>query len=150
MKSIAKWLAAVGVVVLVFLTQGPQIDQDVSAQMRKPVTVTRIYTGADGLSHAEEIEMKMVGDGSGSEMMKVTGMQFRRSPANSFSDWHPGPRRQFVITLSGRGEVEVSGGKKVALQPGHINLIEDTTGKGHITRGVGTEDRVFLFLPLPD
>ena len=31
-----------------------------------------------------------------------------------------------------------------------INLIEDTTGKGHITKGVGTEDRVSLWLPLAD
>ena len=52
--------------------------------------------------------------------------------------------------LSGRGEVEVAGGKKISLEPGHIDLVEDTTGKGHITRSMGTEDRVTLTLPLAD
>ena len=83
-------------------------------------------------------------------MMPVTGAELHRQPANTFVDWHPGPRRQYVITLSGRGEIEVAGGKKIPLGPGQINLIEDTTGKGHITKGVGAEDRVTLWLPLVD
>lgn len=29
-------------------------------------------------------------------------------------------------------------------------LAEDTTGKGHITRGIGTEERLSLFIPLPE
>src|SRR5256886_9663951 len=48
------------------------------------------------------------------------------------SDWHTAPRRQYVITLSGQGELEVAGGKKIPVGPGHIELVEDTTGKGHI------------------
>jgi quercetin dioxygenase-like cupin family protein len=130
-----------------------QTDQDVAvAQARKPIMVTRIYTGSDGLSHAEEFEMKLTASGAAgtSEMIKATGVQFRRTPAGTFSDWHVGPRRQYVMTLSGRGEVEVAGGKKVSLEPGRIELIEDTTGKGHTTRVVGTEDRVSIAIPLAD
>jgi hypothetical protein len=55
-----------------------------------------------------------------------------------------------VITLSGYGEVEVAGGKKIHLEPGHIDLVEDLTGKGHITRTTGTEEQVTLTLPLSD
>jgi quercetin dioxygenase-like cupin family protein len=66
------------------------------------------------------------------------------------SDWHTAPRRQYVITLSGRGELEVAGGIKIPVEPGHIELVEDTTGKGHITRVVGTEDRVTLQIPISD
>jgi hypothetical protein len=44
----------------------------------------------------------------------------------------------------------VSGGKKIPVEPGHIELVEDTTGKGHITRVIGTEDRVTLQLPVSD
>jgi hypothetical protein len=55
-----------------------------------------------------------------------------------------------VITLSGRGEIEVAGGKKISLEPGHIELIEDTTGKGHITRVVGAEERVTLLIPIAE
>jgi len=53
-----------------------------------------------------------------------------------------------VITLSGNSEVEVSGGVHVAAGPGHINLIEDTTGKGHTTRVLGTQICVTATVPL--
>lgn len=55
-----------------------------------------------------------------------------------------------MITLRGRGELEVANGQKVPVGPGHINLIEDTTGKGHITRNFGPDDRVVLTIPLED
>ena len=53
-----------------------------------------------------------------------------------------------MITLTGRAELELSGGQKIQAGPGHINLIEDTTGKGHITRNL--EDRVVVTIPLTD
>jgi len=125
---------------------------DVGAQGRAPVKVTRIFTGPDGQTHAEEVDMKLAPSGGEelSEMIKVTGLQFRRTPPNYFVDWHHAPRRQYVITLSGRGEIEIADGKKVMLGPGHILLAEDLTGTGHISRGVGTEDRISLFIPLAD
>jgi hypothetical protein len=126
-------------------------DDTLSAQRRKPIKITRIFTGPDGQTHTEELEARLSGAGSGSElseMIKVTGLQFRRTTPNYFVDWHTAPQRQYVITLSGRGEVELQGGKKIPLEPGHILLAEDTTGKGHISRGVGTEDRISLFVPL--
>jgi hypothetical protein len=116
------------------------------AQTRKPILITRIYTGADGLTHAEQIELKA--NGGVSEMIKATGVQFSSRPAAPPSDWHPGPARQYVITLSGRAELELGDGKKVAVGPGQIDLIEDTTGKGHITRNL--EDRIVATIPLAE
>ena len=55
-----------------------------------------------------------------------------------------------MITLAGNSDVEVAGGVRVAPGPGHINLIEDTTGKGHITRNFGPEDRIVLTIPLAE
>ena len=138
-------------------------DRDVArAQTRKPVVITRIYTGPDGLAHAEDVELKLSARGI-SDMLKATGAEFSVRPptaganpnnkaASSATDpgWHTGPARQFVITLSGNSEVEVSGGVHVAAGPGHINLIEDTTGKGHITRNFGPDDRIVLTIPLAD
>ena len=149
MRSTARRLAVVALVGLFVLLWRAQTHRDlVVAQTGKPIMATRIYTGPDGQSHSEEYQMKL--SGNASEMMKASGVQFRRTPAGTFSDWHVGPRRQYVITLSGRGEIEVAGGKKISMGPGHINLIEDTTGKGHTTRVVGTEDRVTIAIPLPD
>jgi quercetin dioxygenase-like cupin family protein len=122
-------------------------DRDVaSAQTRKPIMMTRIYTGADGLSHSEQIEMKLTPNGTSA--MKATGVEFSSRPAAPAGDWHTGPRRQFVITLSGRAELEVAGGKKVPIGPGNINLIEDTTGKGHITHNI--DDRIVVTIPLAE
>lgn len=124
----------------------------VLAETHKPVMITHLYTGPDNQTHAEEVELKFT-PGSPAEaakMMQVTGAEMHRTAGGSVDDWHRAPRRQYVITLSGHGEVEVAGGKKVSMGPGHIDLVEDTTGKGHITKVVGTEDRVTLQLPLAD
>ncbi len=132
------------------------------AQARKTVVITRIFTGPDGLAHAEDVELALNARGA-TEMLKATGAEFsvRAPTAGARPDnaavatasdpgWHTGPARQFVITLSGRSEIEVSGGVRIAGTPGHINLIEDTTGKGHITRNFGPEDRIALTIPLAD
>jgi len=116
-------------------------------QARKPIMMTRIFTGPDGLSHSEEVPMKFA-NGGATEMMKATGVEFSRRPPAPASDWHVGPRRQFVITLAGNAELTVANGQKVKVTPGHINLIEDTTGKGHITHNVGPDDRIVVTIPL--
>ena len=149
MRSITRPVVFVALAVSFSLMWMSHTDQDVViAQRRKPIMMTRIYTGADGQSHAEEMEMKLTGNAT--EMINATGVEFSRRPPGSSNEWHTGPRRQFVITLSGRGEIEVAGGKKIAVGPGHINLIEDTTGKGHITRNLGPEDRIAITIPLAD
>ena len=136
------------------LVWSARTDHDVVvAQHRAPVVVTRIYTGPDGQTHAEDIDVKLMPGGGSTELseaLKVSGVQFRRQAPNYFQDWHPAPRRQYVITLSGRGEIELTGGKKITLGPGHILLAEDLTGKGHISRGVSTEDRISVVIPLAD
>ena len=150
MSSIVRPLVMVALVGVFLLAWAAQTDHDVvGAQTRKPIMVTRIFTGPDGQSHSEEVELKIT-NGNASELIKATGVQFRRTPPGSFSDWHVGPRRQFVITLSGRGEVEVAGGKKIVAEPGRIELIEDTTGKGHTTRVTSKDDRITLSIPLAD
>ena len=124
----------------------------VMAQSHKPFFITRIYTGPDHQTHAEQVELKFT-SGSPNEvsrMLEVTGAELHRAAGGNVEDWHRAPRRQYVITISGRGEIEVADGKKISTGPGDIHLVEDTTGKGHITRVIGTDDRVSLQLPLAD
>jgi quercetin dioxygenase-like cupin family protein len=145
MKS--RLLTGIALVAAFYLGWSVRADRDVaSAQTRKPIMMTRIYTGPDGLSHSELIEMKLTPNGTSA--MKATGVEFSSRPAAPAGDWHTGPRRQFVITLSGRAELEVAGGKKVPIGPGNINLIEDTTGKGHITHNI--DDRIVVTIPLAE
>ena len=152
----ARWIRRTMMPVIVvglMAVAGTPTSEDLGAQGRKRVTATRIFTGADGQTHAEEIEVPLKsrgGLGELSEPYKVTGLEFRRTPSGYLYDWHTAPRRQFVVTLSGRGEIELVGGKKIPLEPGHILLAEDLTGKGHISRGVGAEERISLFIHLAE
>jgi quercetin dioxygenase-like cupin family protein len=149
MKPTLICLIAAGLLGLVALVADAQTS---GAHKHQSVVITRLYTGPDGQTHAEEIEAKFT-PGSGNDVFKMlttAGAELHRAPAGRVSDWHTAPRRQYVITLSGHGELEVAGGKKIAVGPGHIELVEDTTGKGHITRVTGTEERVTLQLPLTD
>jgi hypothetical protein len=110
----------------------------------KPFMITRIYNGPDNVAHSEEVELNFTKEVS--KMLPIIGAELHRGAPGRVSDWHQGPSRRYVITMSGRGELEVANGKKIPVGPGHIELIEDTTGKGHITRVVGDEDRVTLHL----
>jgi quercetin dioxygenase-like cupin family protein len=124
----------------------------IGAQTHMPLFMTRLYTGADNQTHAEQVELKFM-PGTTSEvskMMQVASAELHRGAAGSVEDWHRAPRRQYVITLSGRGELEVAEGKKIPVGPGNILLVEDTAGKGHITKVIGTEDRVTIQIPLAD
>ena len=145
----SRLLTGLALVAAFFLGWSVRGDRDVALAQTapKPIMMTRIYTGTDGLSHSERVPMKFARGGV-TEMMKATGAEFSSRPAAPAGDWHTGPRRQFVITLSGRAELEVANGQKVPIEPGNINLIEDTTGKGHITHNIA--DRIVVTIPLED
>jgi quercetin dioxygenase-like cupin family protein len=130
-----------------------QTASGAAAQNHKPVKMTRLYTGPDGQTHAEEIEVKFAPTASGNDVFKLmanSGATLNRAPPGRVADWHTAPRRQYVITLSGHGQVELIDGTKIDLGPGSIDLAEDLTGKGHITRTIGNEDRVTIAIPVTD
>jgi len=125
----------------------------IAAQKPAMTTVTRLFTGVDGESHAEDAQVvwrtaKLRAELSESASVKVTNAQFLRWPRGFVWEGHPASKRQYVIVVSGRGEVDLAGGNKVRLEPGRVLLAEDTTGKGHITRVGPDEDLVMLLVPL--
>jgi quercetin dioxygenase-like cupin family protein len=125
----------------------------VAAQKSAETRITRLYTGADGQSHAEDVTVawrtaKLRAELSESEPVNVSRAQFLRWPRGFVWEGHPASKRQYVVVISGRGEVDVAGGKKVMLAPGRILLAEDVTGKGHVTRVGADEDLVMLLVPL--
>ena len=113
--------------------------------------ITRIYTGDDGQSHFEDMDMPLIdqGDiGSLSDEVKATCVIFRHTPGNYNFDWHNAPRRQYVVMLEGNVEIEIGDGTKRILNAGDILLAEDTTGQGHISRSVNGQPRKSLFICL--
>ena len=124
-----------------------------TAAERTPVKITRMFTGPDGKTHAEEIEIPLGqprGASERSEPISFTNAQFVRTSTAHDLDWHTAPRRQYVITVSGESEVVIGDGTRIRLYPGHIMLAEDTTGQGHLSKAVGDKDRISLFLPLAE
>jgi hypothetical protein len=149
----ARRAAAAGVMIAVVWAGGTATQPETAvAQQRRPVVVTRVYTGADGRSHAERLDVKMVPGGDraeSSESIAVTGMRIRRTPPG-YVFKGTAPRRLYVVTLSGRAEIDLADGEKVVLDRDNIVLLEDTTGQGRVLRDVGPEDRVSIQLALPD
>ena len=65
----------VAVACFVVLSRGTTDRDAAIAQGPKPVVNTRIYTGPDGLAHAEDVELKLNSRGA-TEMLKATGAEF--------------------------------------------------------------------------
>jgi hypothetical protein len=117
------------------------------------VRVTRIYTGDDGQSHFEDLDVPLeeaAGDNRLSDLVPLQGVMFRSTRAGSTLDYHPAPRRQFVVTLTGRVEVGCGDGTIRVFGPGDIMLADDLTGQGHTSVQHGDEERTSLFLVLDD
>lgn len=106
----------------------------------------RLYTGADGQSHVEPIDIEKKADWL--KGLPTTQISFRIWPKGEFLDWHPAPRRQFVIILSGQLEIGCGDGTTQVFGPGDARLVEDTTGKGHTTRVIGHEPCLTATVPL--
>jgi hypothetical protein len=113
--------------------------------------VTRVYTGDDGESHLEDLEVPLVPGpyGAISRWVDVTGLAFRENPDGLDIDFHVAPRRQFVVTLYGAVEIDCGNGEVARMGAGDILLAEDTSGKGHISRDVEGPRRS-LFIPVAD
>jgi hypothetical protein len=105
-----------------------------------------LYTGSDGQSHVEKIDYKAQPDWV--KGIPTTQITFSEWHVGRFLDWHPAPRRQFVIILSGQLEIGCGDGSKQVFGPGDARLVEDTTGKGHTSRQVGNEPCVTATIPL--
>ncbi|MFV0307770.1 MAG: hypothetical protein ACK5OX_08505 [Desertimonas sp.] len=115
--------------------------------------VTRIYTGDDGRSHFEQLDVELHDLGARgriSDTWLATGVEFRTVDGDYSLDLHTAPRRQLVVNLSGAVELEVGSGERRICGPGTIVMAEDTTGEGHRSRNVGGEPRRCLFIHLAD
>jgi len=121
----------------------------VLAQSRRPYTMQLLYTGPDGFAYVKDIEVAARPNGV-ADLFPVAGEEVHRTPAGFSIGWHVEKRRQYLITLSGSGEIDIAGGKKIILTPGSILLVENTTGKGHMTRTLGNKPWVSLWMPLKD
>ena len=131
-------------------------NQDKDTQAAQLLTgsamkVTRIYADKDGESRFAELDIPLQDAGEIgvlSELFPVKGIIFRETDSDYNYTWHNAPCRQFVLMLQGSVEIEVSTGTRRSFHSGDILLVEDTTGRGHISRAVNGQPRKSVFVTL--
>ena len=111
--------------------------------------LVRLYAGDDGQSHFEDLDF---GTWPAEWDLNLANarISFARpgEPGHPyFSSWHPEPRRQYLIIMTGQMEVTVGDGSVRVLNPGDVLFAEDLTGQGHEIRGLG--DQPFLRVTIP-
>jgi hypothetical protein len=105
--------------------------------------VVRIYSTPDGGSRVEEITISP--DAKPVPVTRMTAGAYRGSGVRA-PDWHNAPRKQFAINMTGQLEVELTDGTRRKIGSDLV-FLEDTTGKGHVTRPLGPITNVFLHVP---
>ena len=60
-----------------------------------------------------------------------------RLPVGWDGSWHPTPVRQLIVCLTGQFEMTVGSGQSRRFGPGEMVVLEDTRGRGHVTKVVG-------------
>ncbi len=115
--------------------------------------VTRIFSGDDGQSHFEDLDLplRVTAAGAMSSAIPLTSMFVRSTEEAGPATWdyHVAPRRQFALHLVGVTEIEVGDGTTRRFGPGDLLLADDLTGQGHISREI-EGPRLQVFAQLPD
>ena len=113
--------------------------------------VHNLYTDASGQSHFRDIEIEWVEKGRAGKLSKrlpATGIIFREVQPDYDLDWHPAPRRQYIINLDAGVELTASDGVSRKIGAGEVILVEDTSGKGHLSKSINNQMRHSIFVPI--
>jgi hypothetical protein len=73
---------------------------------------------------------------------------FRETPPAHYLDWHPAPWRQYIINLDKGVQSTVSDGETRVIGVGEVLLVEDTTGKGHLSQAINDKLRHAVFVSI--
>jgi quercetin dioxygenase-like cupin family protein len=119
-----------------------------------PLAYTHVYADSAGISHFRDESFDFRSSRPGGPVSHALGtgpgaMLLRLKPG-AVEDWHNAPRAWYLIVVQGMSEVTASDGEKRRFGPGSIVLLDDTTGRGHQTRTVGTIDHVAAVVPIAD
>lgn len=113
--------------------------------------IHNLYADDDGETHWRDIEVEWVETRNFSKLsarLPATGLIFRQTSADYDLDWHPAPRRQYIVNLDGGVKITASDGEVREIGAGEVILVEDTSGKGHLSQSIGGKMRHSLFIPI--
>src|SRR6202035_1776283 len=112
--------------------------------------IHNLYTDASGQSHFRDIEIEWAEEGRAGKLSRrlpATGIIFREVQPDYDLDWHPAPRRQYIINLDAGVKITASDGEARIIKAGEVILVEDTSGKGHLSQAVEGKIRNCIFVP---
>jgi hypothetical protein len=130
---------------------GPQPADIHHTSQRRSMKIHNLYVDDKGESHWRDIEVEYTESGRGGKLsprLPATGIIFREVPPDYDLDWHPAPRRQYIINLDAGVEITASDGQKRRIGAGEVVLVEDTWGKGHLSKAVDGKLRNCIFVPV--
>jgi hypothetical protein len=113
--------------------------------------IHNLYTDDKGESHFRDIEVEWAEERRGSKLSKrlpANGIIFRQSKAEHDIDWHPAPRRQYIVNLDAGVEITASDGEARFIKAGEVILVEDISGKGHLSKHLEGKIRHSIFIPV--
>jgi hypothetical protein len=113
--------------------------------------IHNLYVDAQGETHFRDIEVEWIEEnraGKLSRRLPATGIIFRQTGGDYDLDWHPAPRRQYIINLDDGVQITASDGESRVIGAGEVVLVEDVTGKGHLSRAVNAQMRHSIFVPI--
>ena len=113
--------------------------------------IHRLYPDKDGETHWEDVEVEFAEASRAGRLSKripATGIIFREVPPDYDLDWHPAPRRQYIINLVGGVQLTASDGEARIIDAGEVILVEDISGKGHLSKSVEQKLRYSIFVAI--
>ena len=113
--------------------------------------IHNLYSDESGISHFRDLKVEWVNDLPGGRMsarQHATGVIFRQTPGEYDLDWHTVPRRQYIVNLDAAVEITAGDGETRIIGAGEVLLMEDTNGKGHLSKAVAGQVRHSIFITL--
>ena len=111
--------------------------------------IHNLYVDEQGESHFRDIDVQWVEERQHSKLsarLPANGIIFRETAGDYDLDWHPAPRRQYIINLDGGVQITASDGESRVIGAGEVLLVEDVTGNGHLSKSVGGKMRHSIFV----
>ncbi|MSP04641.1 MAG: hypothetical protein EXR05_05230 [Acetobacteraceae bacterium] len=113
--------------------------------------IHNLYVDTNGESHFRDIEIDWVEERNFSKLsarLPAAGVIFRETSGDYDISWHPAPRRQYIVNLDGGVKITASDGESREIKAGEVILVEDITGKGHLSQAIGGKMRHSIFIPI--
>jgi hypothetical protein len=112
----------------------------------------KVYADENGETHFKDMEVPLKDADYAPPAPRIatsphetaTGTVAIGFPPGWFGDFHPAPKHQWMMIMSGALEIGVSDGEKRTLPAGTIAFLEESGSKGHSTRVIGDQNAFLM------